>query len=496
MLKTILPTMEENNMKRKCIICGREIDTEINPATTVFFVNVSPHICSECAMDMFDMYCQRDEAIKRYKYGIRAAVKTVVLNYPKSWGEAIEEHIIGEIQRAYGELGGEINVDTARQIIDNMKHLIDTDPERHKRLATYFKSIKDDEEDYSTVKLTKEVGFTMTQSNSELCDKFRDIVPKIKSVIRGQDFAVEQIGRVFLHNQQCIRYNSNSTTYPKMLKQNMILVGPSGTGKTATITEYCKLLGLPYVIADMTNYTQAGYHGGSIENIFVSLVREAGGDIELAQKGIVIMDEADKNESRERNGDVDVGGKGVIDSLLKKIEGCDIDIGKGQKFNSTNTTFVAMGVYPRLYDIRKERMTGKRTIGFSASSNEVKEYGEFISDDFVKHGFSKEYVGRFSAIGEMKELTDEIYIDILNNSQTSAYRQYKSMLDYFYNVELEITKAGEKSIIEQARKYNTGARGLHRCISKILEKVETEFMLRDVECKKVIIDENNEIRME
>ena len=281
-----------------------------------------------------------------------------------------------------------------------------------------------------------------------------------------------------------------------MLKQNMILVGPSGTGKTATITEYCKLLGLPYVIADMTNYTQAGYHGGSIENIFVSLVREAGGDIELAQKGIVIMDEADKNESRERNGDVDVGGKGVIDSLLKKIEGCDIDIGKGQKFNSTNTTFVAMGVYPRLYDIRKERMTGKRTIGFSASSNEVKEYGEFISDDFVKHGFSKEYVGRFSAIVEMKELTDEIYIDILNNSQTSAYRQYKSMLDYFYNVELEITKAGEKSIIEQARKYNTGARGLHRCISKILEKVETEFMLRDVECKKVIIDENNEIRME
>ena len=484
-------------MKRKCIICGKEIDSEITPDTTVFFVNVNPYICSECAMDLFDMYCQRDEAIKRYKGGIRVVARTVILNYPDSWGKAIEEHLIGELQRAYREMGGEITVDTARQVIDNMKNAIDTDPEMHKKLIKYFNSIKDnEEEDYSSVKLTKEAGFTIEKSNLELCDKFRDIVPKIKSVIRGQDNAVEQIGRVFLHNQQCIKYNSDSSAYPKMLKQNMILVGPSGTGKTATITEYCKLLGLPYVIADMTNYTQAGYQGGSIESIFASLVREADGDIELAQKGIIIMDEADKNESRERNGDVDVGGKGVIDSLLKKIEGCDIDLGKGQKFNSTNTTFVAMGVYPRLYDIRKERMTGKRTIGFSASSNKVEEYGEFISDDFVKHGFSKEYVGRFSAIVEMKELTDEIYIDILNNSQTSAYRQYKSMLDYFYGVELEITEAGEKSIIEQARKYNTGARGLHRCISKILEKVETEFMLKDVECKKVIIDENSQIRME
>lgn len=493
MLKTILPSMEGNTMK-KCIICGREIQTKVDLATEVFAVSLKPCICSECVMELFDMYCQKDESINQFKVCFRTAVRTIVMYYPEEWKDSIEDYVIAELKKGYAVLGNDLSETKAKEMIDDLKMKIEGEPEKFEQIREYYETHEDiDNEEKIAMRSMENVKI---DDIADIQAKFREVIPQVKQLIKGQDMAVEQIGRVFLHNQQCIKYNIENPMQPRILKQNMILVGPSGTGKTATITEYCRLLGLPYVIADMTNYTQAGYQGACVESIFASLVREAGGDIELAQKGIIIMDEADKNENKESSSEIDVGGKGVIDSLLKKIEGCKIEIGKGQVFDSTNTTFVAMGVYPRLYDIRKERMTGKRAIGFAASSNEVKDYGEFISDDFVKHGFTKEYVGRFSTIVEMKDLTDEIFSDILRNSKNSAYRQYKSMLDYFYNVELEITEAGEKSIIEQARKYNTGARGLHRCISKILEKVETDFMLRDVECKKVIIDENNEIRME
>ncbi len=481
---------------KKCVICGKEIKNEIDPATTVFAVNLNPCICSECVMELFDMYCKKDENINQYKTCVKVAVKTIVMNYPEEWKDGIEDYVMAELQKGYTLVGKDFSDVKAKELINNLKENIEKDPEKYEQMREYYKHNNDiEDDDKIAMNAVNEIKLKFDGAE-DIQARFREIVPQVKQLIKGQDTAVEQIGRVFLHNQQCIRYNSQNPLQPKLLKQNMILVGPSGTGKTATITEYCRLLGLPYVIADMTNYTQAGYQGACVESIFASLVREASGDIELAQKGIIIMDEADKNESKESASEIDVGGKGVIDSLLKKIEGCKIELGKGQVFDSTNTTFVAMGVYPRLYEIRKDRAAGKKTIGFATSNNEVKEPGEFISDDFVKHGFTKEYVGRFSAIIEMKELTDEIFIDILRNSKNSAYRQYRSMLDYFYNVELEITEAGERSIVEQARKYNTGARGLHRCISKILEKVETEFMLKDIECKKVIIDENNEIRME
>lgn len=480
-------------MEHKCIICGRKIKNELDPATVVFLVNANPCICSECAMALFDRYCEKEENIKQYKTGIKAVVKTIILNYPENWAEKVDEYLIAELQRSWGAVGADLSLEKAQELIDNLKISIDKEPEKFIKIRELY--VNNEEETETEIRLSDNIRIR-TDNIEELQDKFKVIIPQIKEIIKGQDVAVEKIGRVLLHNQQCIKYNKENPLKPKILKQNMIVVGPSGTGKTATITEYCRMLGLPYVIADMTNYTQAGYQGDCVESIFTSLVREADGDIELAQKGIVIMDEADKNESKERGGEADVAGKGVIDSLLKKIEGCNIELGKGKVFNSTNTTFIAMGVYPRLYEIRKERTNGKRTIGFSAESKESNDYGEFISDDFVKHGFSKEYVGRFSAIVELKEITDEMFSDILKNSKNSAYMQYKSMLKYFYGVDLEITESGEKSIIEQAKKYNTGARGLHRSISKILEKVETEFMLKDVECERVIIDENGEIKME
>ena len=422
------------------------------------------------------------------------------MNYPDDWSEELENYLIAELIKAKDLVEEHITIEDALRVMERLKREIDKFPERYASVRKSIKSSKKSKshDDYSEANPIEAqlISLEVTgESDKDDRKKFKEIVSEIKGTIKGQDEAVEAIGRLLFHNQQCIKYNASNFIGPRVYKQNMILVGPSGTGKTATVTEYCKLLGLPYVIADMTAYTQAGYVGANIEDIFVRLIKEADGNIELAQKGIVIMDEGDKNESKESANEIDVGGKGVIDSLLKKIEGADIDLGKGKIFNSTNTTFITMGVYPRLYDIRKERSVGKRSIGFSDVSQEVTDYGEFVADDFIKHGFSQEYVGRFSNIVELKPLADEVYLDILRNSKNSAYKQYKALFDYSYGIELVITPEGEKSIIEQAKKYNIGARGLHRSLSKVLENIEKRIILEELNCEKVVIDKGCEVKI-
>lgn len=487
-------------MEKCCVICGQKIETRMGVNTEKFIVNFEPCICSDCAMILFDSLCEKDSMLSEYKEGISNFLETIVFNYPDDWSDELQKYLVGELIKIKSLVGQHITENEAIQRISNVKKAIDKDPEKYSSARKIIRSSKGSssvERTTDILPIQSHIVVLQTTDSEEANNRkrFRSIVNTVKEMVRGQDEAVESIGRLLFHNQQCIEYNRAGFMGPKIVKQNMILVGPSGTGKTATITEYCKLLKLPYVIADMTAYTQAGYHGADIESIFTRLIDEAGGNIELAQKGIVIMDEGDKNESKERHGDVDVGGKGVIDSLLKKIEGTDIDLGKHGIFNSTNTTFITMGVYPRLYDIRKERMIGKKSIGFSASHEEIKDYGEFIADDFINHGFSQEYVGRFSNIVELKPLSDEAYLDILRNSKNSAYKQYKALFDYSFGIELIITPEGELSIVEQSKKYNIGARGLQRCMAKILEGIEKRIMLEEFKCEKIVIDKDCEVKI-
>ena len=485
-------------MKKRCIICGKEIETEIRADTETFVVNLEPCVCSSCTMNLFDMYCDKEVQISNYKDGICTLLQSVVLDYPDNWNDEIEGFLIADIVRIMNEVGQSVTFDEAKLKLDNIKASIDKDPEKYQAMKKQLRSDKRDKAFVDIEPVKKELAVLQSEEltvTQDIRKKFRDIVAEVKESIRGQDKAVDSIGRVFFHNQQCLLYNSSGYLGPKVLKQNMLLVGPTGTGKTATITEYCRLLKLPYVIADMTAYTQAGYVGGQIEDIFLRLISAANGDLELAQRGIIILDEGDKNEAKDTHGDVDVGGKGVLDSLLKKVEGAEIDLGRGKIFNSTNTTFVAMGVYPRLYDIRKERVQGKKSIGFSANYEQITDYGEFVADDFVQHGFTQEYVGRFPIIVELKALSDEEYLDIFRNSKNSVYKQYKALFDFSYGIEFIVTPEGEKGIIENAKKYNIGARGLQRSVSNIVEDIEIRLMREDFSCKKIIVGKNCKVEI-
>lgn len=488
-------------MKKNCIICGREVETKVDYSTKVFIVNFEPCICSDCTMELFDTFCEKDSNLSQYKEIWINILKSLVMNYPDEWDDCMEDFLVADVMKLKKLIGENITENDAVAIVQNLKRTIDNNPEKYSDLRKNrrLESVQNDtEQENSDVSVSTQLAvFQMVDEGStqDRREKFRNIVNEVKAYIRGQDEAVEAIGCLFFHNDQCVEYNQSRFTGAKISKENMILVGPTGTGKTATITEYCRLLGLPYVIADMTAYTQAGFVGGNVEDIFQRLIKAADGDIDLAQRGIVIMDESDKNEAKTGESTIDVGGKGLIDSLLKKIEGTEIDLGKGKIFNSTNTTFIAMGVYPRLYDIRKERILGKRSIGFSTSVESDRDLGEFIAADFVKHGFTDEYVARFSNIVELKTLSDAEYLDILRNSKNSVYKQYKALFEYSFGIELIITPDGELSIIEMAKTYNTGARGLNRSVSKILKDVEKRIMLGNIEVQKIIIDKGCEIKM-
>lgn len=477
-------------MKKQCIFCGRDIETEISSKTKEFLVCETPCICSDCVEILFGDYVEISQKIDDYRICMNHLTETILMNYPEKWTDELEKGLIKYYIENHEIIGQKVSEEIAELGINRVKEMIDKNPNGAKILRKSESSQA--ENDFVDIECLEE-----NEYQKDFKSEFKQIIAEVESFVKGQDNAVEEIGRVIFHNQQCARYNDehmfSGGNY--ISKENILLVGPTGTGKTATVTKYCELLKIPYVIADMTSYTQAGYIGGNIEDIFRRLLKNADNNLSLAQKGIVIMDEGDKNASNDRETGVDVGGKGVLDSMLKKIEGCEIDLGKGIIFNSTDTTFIASGVYPDLYDIRKDRVTGKKAIGFGVSETKVTDLGEFIAEDFVKHGFPQEYIGRFSAIVELNRLSDDIYLDILRNAKGSAFKQYKDLFKYAYGIELSITPEGEASIIEKAKHYNVGARGLHRALAKLLSSTERMIIMTDEEYTQVIIEENCSITM-
>lgn len=316
------------------------------------------------------------------------------------------------------------------------------------------------------------------------------LISKVLKFIKGQDEGVVQIGRlIYRHIMRCL-YNESHPDSPLTIKENFIVVGPTGVGKTATIEEYCKLLGLPCVIVDMTAQTKAGYIGANIEDSFKQLLKMADNNLKLAQKGIMILDEGDKNLNNSASRHDDPGGTSVMFEMLKKIEGCDIPLEKtGVIFSSKDVLFICMGTFTGVYEARQKRKFGAKVVGFKSESKSDSEksleLGRFIADDFVKSGTPQEWVGRFPAIVEYKALKREELLDILRNSSKSAFVQNKKLLEFTYGVNLRLTPEGENAIVEKALEYNVGARGLNRVITELLEDVESKLIMENEKCEDI-----------
>ena len=273
-------------------------------------------------------------------------------------------------------------------------------------------------------------------------------------------------------------------------KSNILLIGPTGTGKTLFAKTLARMLKVPYAIGDATTLTEAGYVGEDVENLVRYLLQNAGGDVELAKRGIIYVDEIDKIASKTDNVSItrDVSGEGVQQALLKIIEGtiCRITPKGGRKHpdqeyievDTSNILFICGGAFVGLDRIIGER-TGRRTIGYGAdekesvSSREEVEALDVRPEDLVKFGLIPEFTGRLPVITAMKELTEDQLVRVLTEPKNCLVRQYQKLLA-MDGVELSFDDEALRELAKDAIARKTGARGLRAAMERVMTDVMYE----------------------
>lgn len=306
-------------------------------------------------------------------------------------------------------------------------------------------------------------------------------------------------------------------------KSNILLLGPTGCGKTLLAQTLAKILNVPFAIADATTLTEAGYVGEDVENILLKLIQAADYDIEKAQRGIIYIDEIDKISRKSENPSItrDVSGEGVQQALLKIVEGTIASVPPqgGRKhphqellqINTENILFICGGAFEGLEKIIEDR-TGKKTIGFGAKIETKKDktksemFKELLPQDLLKFGLIPEFVGRLPIIATLKELDKNALIEIVTKPKNALVKQYKKLFE-IDGVELEFEPEALDLIVDKAIERKTGARGLRSIVEEIMRdimyeipsnpKIEKCIITKETamgtEKPKVILNENKKI---